>query len=115
MEREIIPIVSEKDLEYYENRLNQMAVSDKMCKVSETTKQKSLLGHHLTVCKGKLVKVEICSGNCLQSKVGMLLDVGADYIVIKSSNAPVSTVVPINNIHCITFVHNNDKRQIMKP
>ncbi len=106
MENGMRAILSEKDLEYYENRLNNLS--------SPKQSQKSLLGHHLTSCKGKLVKVEICSGGCRQTKVGQLLDVGEDFISLKMGNAPVSTAIPITNIHAITFVHNNDRRQIMK-
>ncbi len=108
MEKEIRPIVCERDLEYYENRLNKMPINGTI------NTNKSLLAHHLTSCKGKLVRVEICSGGCVQIKVGLLLDVGTDFISIRQGTAPISTAIPISNIMSITFIHNNDRRYIMK-
>ncbi len=113
MKNEIIPIVTEKDLEHYEQHLSKMEMPKKLC-TAEKPLTRSLLSNHLTLCKGKLVKAEICGGGCLQAKTGLLLDVGEDYIVIKSSAAAVSTVIPIANIHSITFIHNNDYRMIRR-
>ena len=112
MENKMVPIVTEKDLDHYEKRLNQMDMRIKNRTNPPIVTEKNLLENHLTAGKGKLVKVEVCGGGCLQSKVGMLLDVGSDFIVIKNSGASVSTVIPICNLHCITFIHNNDPRQI---
>lgn len=112
MENKMVPIVTEKDLDHYEKRLNQMDMRIKNRTNPPIVTEKNMLENHLTAGKGKLVKVEVCGGGCLQSKVGMLLDVGSDFIVIKNSGASVSTVIPICNLHCITFIHNNDHRQI---
>ncbi|MBQ6848217.1 MAG: hypothetical protein IJO62_04835 [Clostridia bacterium] len=105
MEKEMHAIMNERDLEYYENRLDNLTNT---CNIN----RKSLFGAHLTSCKGKLVSVEICSGGCRQTKSGLLLDVGEDFISIRISNAPVSTAIPIANIHSITFIHNNNCRII---
>ncbi len=101
MEREMRSIMNEQDLEYYESHLSSL---DNSCNIN----RKSLFGAHLTSCKGKLVKVEICSGGCRQTKSGLLLDVGEDFISIRVGNAPVSTAIPIANIHSITFIHGNN-------
>lgn len=105
MESEMRAILSEKDLEYYENRLNGF---------KPPPNHRHLLEHHLTSCKGKLVKVEICNGGCRQTKVGLLLDAGEDFISLKMGNAPVSTAIPISNINSVTFIHDNNRRQIMR-
>ncbi len=110
MDGNIRSIVNDRDLDYYEKRLNKISYEN----VSEDITSKSIFGHYMTSCKGKLVKVEICGGGCMQTKIGMLLDVGADYIVIREGNACVSTAIPVANIHSITFVHNNDKRQLSR-
>ena len=114
MENKPVPILTEKDLDHYEKRLNQMDMRPKNCTNPPVVAEKNMLENHLTAGKGKLVKVEVCGGGCLQSKVGLLLDVGSDFIVIKNSGASVSTVIPMCNLHCITFVHNNDRRQISR-
>ena len=110
MENSMRSIVNDRDLDYYEKQLNKISYD----KFPEDLTSKSIFGHYMTSCKGKLVKVEICGGGCMQIKVGMLLDVGADYIVIKVGNSCVSTAIPTVNIHSITFVHNNDRKQIAK-
>ena len=114
MENKMVPIVTEKDLEHYEKRLNSMDIRPKNRTNPPIVTEKNMLENHLTAGKGKLVKAEICGGGCLQTKVGLLLDVGDDYIVIKNSGASVSTVIPMGNLHCITFIHNNDRRQISR-
>ena len=112
MENKMVPIVTEKDLDHYEKRLNQMDMRPKTRTNPPVVTEKNMLENHLTAGKGKLVKVEVCGGSCLQSKIGFLLDVGEDFIVIKNSGASVSAVIPMSNLHCITFVLNNDRRQI---
>lgn len=114
MDNEIRSILSERDLEYYEDRLDKLSCENKHSKIMDVTAKQSLLGHHLTSCKGKLVKVEICGGGCMQAKSGLLLDVGADFITLKMGSCPITTAIPITNIHSITFIHNNDRRQINK-
>ena len=114
MENKMVPIVPEKDLDYYEKRLSGMEMRPKNRNNPPTVTEKNMLENHLTAGKGKLVKVEVCGGGCLQSKVGLLLDVGDDFIVIKNSGASVSTVIPMCNLHCVTFIHNNDRRQISR-
>lgn len=57
---------------------------------------------------GKLIKVESLIGNCLEYKVGILLSVGADYIVIKLHKGCSSMIIPTASIKYITIVHDND-------
>lgn len=105
MEKRLPPILNEQDLDFYEKRLSTITST---CDIT----RKSLFANHLTLCKGKLVSVEICGGGCLQRKSGILLDVGEDYISVRTGNMPISTAIPIVNIHSITFVHNNNPRMI---
>lgn len=112
MENEMRSIKGERDLMYYEENLKNMRGFEKNSQRSDSVIKKGTLEHHLTSHKGKLVKIELVGNGYKKFKIGQLLDVGEDYVVIKVGNAPVSTVVPISNIECITFVHNNDKRRI---
>ena len=58
--------------------------------------------------RGKLVRVESLVGCCLESRVGKLLDVGMDYIVIKLYKNGCSMMLKAKEIKYITIVHDND-------
>ncbi len=112
MDNEMRSIKNEKDLMFYEQKLDSICDFEKTYKKPDLSPKKGLLEHHLTTHKGKLVKIELAGNGCKKQKIGQLLDVGEDYVVIKVGNAPVSTVIPIGNMECITFIHNNDKRRM---
>ncbi len=105
MDREVGTILNDNDLEYYRQKLDKITYED-------MGQNQSPFCTHLNKCKGKLVKVEICSSGCKTVKSGTLLEVGEDFISIRMGNSPVSIAIPINNILSITLIHNNDKCQI---
>ena len=107
MEKDLIPIVTEHDLEYYEKRLNTFTEKGEK-------PHNNMLGEHFVSCKGKLVKVEICAGGCSKVKTGILFDVGEDFISIKTGCGPVSCTIPTANIHSVTFIHNNDRQKLIQ-
>ncbi len=51
---------------------------------------------------GKWMKVEALIGNSVSEKVGQLLRVGANYLVLKQNTNPVTTAVC--DIYCVKFV-----------
>lgn len=110
MEREVGTIMNDSDLEYYRQKLNKITHED----LPHDTDKHSPFCNHLNKCRGKLVRVEICSGGCKSVKSGILFEVGENFISIKGDNAPVSTAIPISNILSITLIHNNDKRQMVR-
>lgn len=57
---------------------------------------------------GKLIRVESLIGDCLESRIGKLLEVGVDYIVIKLYKSYCSMMINAANIKYITIVHDND-------
>lgn len=57
---------------------------------------------------GKLIRTESLIGNCLESRIGKLLEVGADYIVIKLYKSNCSMMINTSNIKYITIIHDND-------
>lgn len=57
---------------------------------------------------GKLVKAESLIGNRLESRMGILLEVGADFLVIKSMRNSVSIIIELKNVKYVTVVHDND-------
>lgn len=113
MENNMKPIVCEKDLEYYENNLRNMSCSRIRVESVEETLRKNSLTSHLIKHKGKLVKVETVMGSCTKSKSGILLEVGTDFIVLKMGNVPVSITVPLNQIHFITVIHDNNRKRMV--
>ncbi len=101
MDNYLKPIMSEEDLKAYDYRL-------------KTIKNQNAMNEYLLTHKGKLIKIEMAENNCCKFKTGKLLDVGQDYIVIKTGNTVISRVIPFCNIKCITFVHDNDRRKLNK-
>lgn len=131
------PITAEKDLSIYEDYLNsddckntaetaicntqntkgyEMKIeSSRGCQLMPTASQMpeklsnsaffpAYLRNHI----GKLIKVESLIGNCLESRIGTLIQVGADYIVIKLYQSCSTMVCDGASIKYITIIHNND-------
>lgn len=107
MQNKMMSINCEKDLEFYEKHLTQMSYN-------QTPQIKGGFTKHLTGCIGKWVLVETCSGRCIAKKVGKLLEVGEDYIVLKTGEECMSTIIPTANINFITVAHKNRGRQMMR-
>ena len=112
-----IPIVSEKDLNVYENYLRQdnkatnVVIKNKSY-VPETLTNPVFLPAFLKNHIGKLVKIESLIGDCLQAKIGTLLQVGADFVVIKLNQNCSSMVIEGRSIKFITIIHDNDGKKI---
>ncbi len=59
---------------------------------------------------GKLIRVESLIGGSLERRTGTLMQVGADFIVIKLCETCASLVCEAGSIKYITIVHDNDLR-----
>ncbi len=104
-----IPIMNDKDLKVYEDYLkkdNQKPVIKSY--VPETLTNTVFLPAYLKNHIGKLVKIEALVGNRLECRVGTLLEVGADFLVIKLQQNCCTTVIGGNSIKFITIIHDND-------
>lgn len=112
-----VPIVNEKDLMVYEdflkaNNKKQTALAPKnKSYIPETLTNPVFLPAYLKNHIGKLVKIESLVGDCLQSKIGTLLQVGADFIVIKLNQNCSSMVIEGRSIKFITIIHDNDMKK----
>ncbi len=112
-----VPIVNDKDLRLYEDFLksdnkNQTALTTKnKSYVPETLTNPVFLPAYLKNHIGKLVKIESLIGDCLQSRVGTLLQVGADFVVIKLNQNCSSMVIEGRSIKFITIIHDNDMKK----
>lgn len=129
-------ISSEKDLSYYEqyiesekNLLNSGCNKPLSCELesknnipTQTKNQKikiidkkssyhennmiywdNYLKNHI----GKLVKVESLVCERLESRMGILMAVGIDYVVIKPNRNCCSMIISSQSIKYITIIHNN--------
>lgn len=63
---------------------------------------------------GKLIKVESLVGDCLESRIGTLLEVGFDYIVIKLHRSCCSMMIHSATVKYITIVHDNDINKMLR-
>ena len=116
------PIRSDKDLNFYEDYLKSCDTEqgDKSCKmtvenshsrgVNTCTRlsEEAFLPAYLKTMTGKLVRVESLIGGCLESRVGILLEVGADYIVLKLYRGCSTMICDASSIKYITVIHDND-------
>lgn len=59
---------------------------------------------------GKLIRVESLIGGNLERRTGTLMQVGADFIVIKLCETCASMVCDAGSIKYITIIHDNDLR-----
>ncbi len=109
-----IPITCDNDLAVYEKFLkgdNKPSISQKFY-TPETLTNSVYLPAYLKGHIGKLVKIETLIGDCLQSRIGTLIQVGADFVVIKLSQGCSSMVIEGKCIKFITIIHDNDCKKI---
>lgn len=110
------PITGDKDLKYYEDYLkkcdNGEEIGMTVEKRSECSnirlKDTAYLPAFLNTMVGKLVRVESLIGGCLESRVGILFKVGADYIVLKLYRGCSTMICEFSSIKYITVIHDND-------
>ena len=69
---------------------------------------KAFMPAYLKAMIGKLVRVESLIGNCLESRVGILMSVGADYLVLKLYRGCSTMICEASSVKYITVIHDND-------
>lgn len=110
------PIVSEKDLKYYDEYIKTSDVKpEKSCAASGNRSDgvtilppTDSLHDFLKMQIGKIVRIESLVGSCLERRVGQLMQVGADYIVIKLYQSCSTTICELSSVKYITVIHDND-------
>lgn len=110
------PITGDKDLKYYEDYLKKCDNGSE-CRVTVEKGSKcnnmrltdtAYMPAFLNTMVGKLVRVESLIGGCLESRVGILMNVGADYIVLKLYRGCSTMICEASSIKYITVIHDND-------
>ena len=109
-----IPLSCESDLTVYENYLkqNNAELTFENNVKPEILKNQMFLPAYLNNHIGKLVKIEALVGECLQTRIGWLYEIGADYVVIKLNQNCSSMVIEGKCIKFITIIHDNDSKAI---
>ena len=110
------PITGDKDLKYYEDYLKKCDNEEKIGIMVEKRPECSnvqlndtaYLPAFLNTMVGKLVRVESLIGGCLESRVGILFKVGADYIVLNLYRGCSTMICEFSSIKYITVIHDND-------
>lgn len=110
-------IKSESDLAVYEKYLSrEFSKSTPSVKLERsdntirTEAQSSPLVYQCFLKKhiGKLIKAESLIGNRLEARIGILMEVGSDFIVIRPNKNCVTTVIDLKCVKYISIIHNND-------
>lgn len=63
---------------------------------------------------GKLMRVESLVANTLHERTGILMTVGATYIVLKSPQSNATMTCDLDSIRFITIAHDNNMRKLLK-
>lgn len=106
-----VPIINEKDLKVYEDFIkvdNPKKQNLPKMYTPETLLNNVFLPAYLKMHIGKLVKIECLIGNRIETKIGTLLEIGADFLVIKLKEQCCSMVIEGSSVKFITIIHNND-------
>ncbi len=92
-----VPITSEADLIHYEKYLEQ--------EFAPPSTQKTLL-NKLECYIGGRVKIDLFSPYRADSRIGILKDIGQDYLVLKTQSQ-TECFIPFCVVKCITILQNN--------
>lgn len=95
-----IPITTENDLSFYENYLHQ--------EFDVLPKPTPNLTDYLKSYIGKTVKIDCAIGNRLESKTGILTQVGEDFITI-SLQARKEMIIGLKTVKFLTILQNSIK------
>ncbi len=93
---------------YLEKRQNNNIIQKPMLSNPRVLNSPIFSGGYIRQNIGKLLKVESLIGNTLDTRIGTLLDVGADFIAIKLRKSCCSLIIPTATIKYITVIHDND-------
>ena len=97
LNREIAKSTPSVKIERYENNVRTEAPSGPLV-------YQCFLRKHI----GKLIKAESLIGNRLEARIGILMEVGSDFIVIRPNKNCVTTVIDLKCVKYISIIHNND-------
>lgn len=62
---------------------------------------------------GKMVKLEFSFGNCLEIRIGQLVEVGDNYVVLKIYKPSTTILCDLSNIRFVTIAHSNEIKSLL--
>ncbi|MBR4116975.1 MAG: hypothetical protein IKK65_02725 [Clostridia bacterium] len=95
-----LPLTNETDLEVYEEYLKN--------EFSENRHQPQTLTSILKGYIGKNVKADCAIGNRLESRIGLLTDVGENFLIIKPPNRQ-ELIIHLGSLKFLSILQNNTK------
>ncbi len=98
-----IPITSDTDLQIYEDYLKEEFEN------SDITVTAPTLTEQLKSYIGKPVKAECAVGNRLESRSGILTQVGEEFIILTAFQNRRSMIIGLKSVKFLTILQNNIK------
>lgn len=96
------------------DKINQLQNSTQTISLTpETLSNTDFLPAYLTKHIGKWIRAEFLIGGFLEQRVGILYEVGASYIIIKSIEPDTLVACDLFSIRFVTIVLNNDFPKLM--
>lgn len=122
------PIVNENDLKFYDEYIKRCDNSvqegntagteldvwienrpaPRQTRGTNENSNSEYLNLYLNGLIGKLIRVESLIGGCLERRIGTLMKVGADFLVIKLYQSCSTMIIEANTVKYITVIHDND-------
>lgn len=103
---------SQKDLQYITQEKNMSYIPSDNKNIPESLKNTAYMPAYLSKHLGKLVRVEFLIGNELHQRIGILMTVGAGFIVLRFKNN-ATLVCDLKSIRFVTIIHNNDMNGLL--
>ncbi len=128
MNKQLPTISSENDLKAYQNYIDSQHTGgeNSSCKISKDvsvispamSRKNTVLSNtdfmpsFLSKYIGKLVRAEFLIGDRLETKIGWILKVGADFIELKLCHGSASVVCDLHCLKFVTVAHDNDLNRL---
>ena len=75
--------------------------------------KKEYMSDYLKKHIGKMVKLEFSFGNCLEIRIGQLVEVGEKYVVLKIYKPSTTILCDLSNIKFVTIAHSNEIKSLI--
>lgn len=103
---------SQTNLQYTPEEKNMSYIPSENKNLPESLKNTAYMPAYLSKHLGKLVRVELLIGNELHQRIGILMTVGAGFIVLRFKNN-ATLVCDLKSIRFVTIIHNNDMNGLL--
>lgn len=101
----------ESIVSHRESNMSYIPIENKT--VPQQLKNTAFMPAFLSKHIGKLIKVETLIGNRLETKIGILMTVGAGFLVLRQYRSNNTMLCDIYGIKYITIIHDNDPQKLI--